>query len=168
MLAMSRIISCNSSEALESSCCTTPKPARKAWDQSTSESMRSSSGASSLAAAAARPLSGPSQALDHLVIELGHHLAHRCRQPETVADQIVEMGQPALVVQGHATAHQATRSRHRPRRPSPSVRAAPSGRPGSHISGGRFAHLGSAQSSGKYAEFMAEIQHSPFPELARP
>jgi hypothetical protein len=41
------------------------------------------------------------------VIEVGHHLAHRCRQTETVVDQIIEMGLPAFVVQGHATAHQA-------------------------------------------------------------
>lgn len=41
------------------------------------------------------------------MIEVGHHLAHRCRQTETVVDQIIEMGLPAFVIQGHATAHQA-------------------------------------------------------------
>ncbi|MNH30144.1 hypothetical protein D3C79_904230 [compost metagenome] len=55
MLAISWIISCSSSEALDSSCCTTPKPARKAWDQSTRASIRSSSGSSSLGNSSSTP-----------------------------------------------------------------------------------------------------------------
>ncbi len=97
------------------------------------------------------------QALDDLLIEFGHHLAHRGRQAEAVVDQIVEMGQPALVVQCHATAHQAAdHAMGLDSRRHQLVLLHQVGH-GRVFQGVRFAHRGSAQSSGKYAEFMARI-----------
>ncbi len=103
------------------------------------------------------------QALDHLMIEIGHHLAHRGWQTETVVDQIVEMGQPALVVQGHTTAHQtADHAMGLYSRCHQLVLFHQVGH-GRVFQGVRFAHRRSAQSSGKYAELMVRIlAFSPF------